>query len=245
MTILFSVVPPPLNLTGSLFWLDPSDLSTLFQEITGASASTPAVVDGVVGTARNKGTAGGYFVASSTTNRPILRQSGALYYLDFSTASTWGADNFRSTVTYPSATQIWISSVLSFPASVGYTMPGIDSGNWYNANEFLPVNSVYWWIYYVIFPYDTPTASYQSTTSVCTYWIDGSNGYIKRNNLSPSAPYAFTGTIGGSSPSVATVLVADAYSGYNNLYQLIIYPTPLVNAAQVITFIGTKAGLTI
>lgn len=63
--------------------LDPSQMGTLFQERTGASATTPAVVNGPVGTMRNLGAQGGYFVAPSDAGRPTLRNSGALYWLEF------------------------------------------------------------------------------------------------------------------------------------------------------------------
>ena len=64
-------------------WLDPSDLSTLFQELTGASATTPSLVGDPVGSARNKGTLGGWFVAPFTSWRPKLRKQGESYYLEY------------------------------------------------------------------------------------------------------------------------------------------------------------------
>lgn len=69
--------------TPAVIWLDPSDLSSMWKERSGASATTPAAVDDVVGTTLNKGSAGGYAVAATDAARPILRQSGALYYLEF------------------------------------------------------------------------------------------------------------------------------------------------------------------
>lgn len=64
-------------------FIDPSQTSSLKQERTGAAATTAVAVGDPVGTAANIGTGGGYFVAPSDTARPILRQSGALYYLEF------------------------------------------------------------------------------------------------------------------------------------------------------------------
>ena len=56
----------PTDLTGLVALYDISDLSTLFVERTGASASTPSSVDGVVGTVLD----------------PILRSAGGLYWLE-------------------------------------------------------------------------------------------------------------------------------------------------------------------
>lgn len=64
-------------------YYDISDLSTLFQERTGASATTPAVVDGVVGTVLDKSGNDDHMIALSNGVRPILRQDGSMYYLDF------------------------------------------------------------------------------------------------------------------------------------------------------------------
>lgn len=71
----------PLSL-APFIWLDPSDLTTLFQERTGASATTPAEVDGVVGTMLDKSGNGRHVIAPSDAARPILRNSGSLYWLE-------------------------------------------------------------------------------------------------------------------------------------------------------------------
>lgn len=71
-------VPPKLIV------LNASDSTALFQEITGASATTPAGVGDLVGTVINTGLLGGYWTAPTTGVRPVLRQTGALYYLEFS-----------------------------------------------------------------------------------------------------------------------------------------------------------------
>lgn len=64
-------------------WYDPSALSTLFQERTGASATTPSAVDGVVGTMLDRSGNGQHVVAPADGSRPILRNSGTLYWLEF------------------------------------------------------------------------------------------------------------------------------------------------------------------
>lgn len=77
--------PQKLFLAGEVgFWFDPSDLSTLFVERTGAAATTPSGVGTVVGTILDKSGNGNHAVAALDAARPILRQDGAgRYYLEF------------------------------------------------------------------------------------------------------------------------------------------------------------------
>jgi hypothetical protein len=73
------------SLTPAAFgvWLDPSDLTTMFTERTGASATTQASIDGPVGTVRNKGTIGGYWTSpDNDSKRPTLRSSGGKFWLE-------------------------------------------------------------------------------------------------------------------------------------------------------------------
>ncbi|MES0811281.1 hypothetical protein ABLO27_17480 [Roseibium sp. SCPC15] len=72
----------PLDLPNTAIWLDPSDLSTMWQETTGASATTLAQVDGIVGTIKDKAR-GLYLTAPSDAARPVLRKVGELYKLEF------------------------------------------------------------------------------------------------------------------------------------------------------------------
>lgn len=64
-------------------WVDPSDLSSMRQERTGASATTAAAVGSPVGSIRNRGSLGGWLVTASDGARPVLRSSGGLYWLEF------------------------------------------------------------------------------------------------------------------------------------------------------------------
>ncbi len=63
-------------------WFDVSDLSTLFVERTGGG-TTPASVNGPVGTVRDKSGGGFHWQALTDSGRPTLRQSGPRYYLEF------------------------------------------------------------------------------------------------------------------------------------------------------------------
>ena len=83
-----------------------ADLSTLFQESTG-SGTTPASVNGVVGTIRDKSGLGNHLQAISDATRGILRQSGSLYYIEFDGAD----DTYRAVNNFT-----W-----AYPAFVGVT----------------------------------------------------------------------------------------------------------------------------
>ena len=66
--------------------LDYTDPTIMYEEITGASATTPASVDGPVGAVAH--TVNGYYsVAPTNAKRPILRYDGSRYYLEFTAAS--------------------------------------------------------------------------------------------------------------------------------------------------------------
>jgi hypothetical protein len=74
---LLPVTPASL---GSPIWFDGSDASTMFQERTGASATTPSGVGDVVGSWKNKGSLGGWATAPADDARPIRRSSGRLEF---------------------------------------------------------------------------------------------------------------------------------------------------------------------
>jgi hypothetical protein len=85
----------PASLSGLALWLDPS--YGLYQETTGASATTPAAAHGdPVGTWKAR--TGQYFTASATTKRPLLQISGAYRYLLFD-----GVDDFLTSAASPFA----------------------------------------------------------------------------------------------------------------------------------------------
>ncbi len=71
---------------GRGFAFAPWQLNTLFQEITGAAAVTPAVVNGPVGTMKSL-VNGWYAVAPNNGARGILRYSMGKYWIEFSTSA--------------------------------------------------------------------------------------------------------------------------------------------------------------
>ncbi|WP_343078783.1 hypothetical protein [Ostreiculturibacter nitratireducens] len=63
----------------ALVWLDPSDLSTLWQDTAG---TIPVTADGQpVARINNKGTAGGFFSQGGASYRPLYKASGGLHWL--------------------------------------------------------------------------------------------------------------------------------------------------------------------
>lgn len=60
-----------------------SEPGALFLERTGASATTPASVDGLVGSIKNHGTLGGWLTAPSDDARPFLRSAAGYRYLEY------------------------------------------------------------------------------------------------------------------------------------------------------------------
>lgn len=73
---------------GPTVLYDISDLSTLFSDRS-ATPSTPASVDGVVGTVLDLSGNGNHLVFPSDAARPILRQSDIYYYLELDGVDDW------------------------------------------------------------------------------------------------------------------------------------------------------------
>lgn len=73
----------PATAIAPKVWFDASDLSSMKQERTGASATTAAAVGQPVGSWRNKGSLGGWAVTDADAKRPILQQRGAFYEVVF------------------------------------------------------------------------------------------------------------------------------------------------------------------
>jgi hypothetical protein len=69
-------------------WYDPSDLASMWQDSGG---TTPAAVDSPVGKLNDKSGNGNHMLQGTASKRPILRNSGGLYWLEFD-----GTDDFMS-----------------------------------------------------------------------------------------------------------------------------------------------------
>ena len=79
----------PKQVSNLITWLDPSDRQTLFQERTGASATTICSLGDPVGTILDKSGNGNHATAPSDGARPTLtKDSTGNIYLDFNKAGT-------------------------------------------------------------------------------------------------------------------------------------------------------------
>jgi hypothetical protein len=67
-------------------WYDPSDLATVWQDNT---RTTPGAVGSAVGCIDDKSGNGFNATQATAGNRPILRESGGLYYLEFDGSDDW------------------------------------------------------------------------------------------------------------------------------------------------------------
>lgn len=72
------------NING--IWYDPSDITSMFQDVAG---TTPAVVDGPVGRINDKSGNGNHAIQATAASRPVLKQLGNVYWLEFD-----GVDDF-------------------------------------------------------------------------------------------------------------------------------------------------------
>ena len=94
---------PPL-VEGLTVWLDPSDISTLFQERTGASASTPATLGDPVGTVLDKSGNGNHATAPSDGARPTLSKDMlGIFYLSFDASASQEMEMPHETIPDPDA----------------------------------------------------------------------------------------------------------------------------------------------
>lgn len=75
-------------------WFDPSDLGTMFQDAAGTTPVTGA--DQVVGLIRDKSGRGNHASQATQASKPILRNAGALWWLEFD-----GVDDFLVTASIP------------------------------------------------------------------------------------------------------------------------------------------------
>lgn len=110
-------------------WFDVSDLSTMF---TDTSGTTPAAVDDAVARINDKSGNGYHATQSTEGKRPILRESGGLYYLDFD-----GTDDGMATgnvdLTGADAVSVFLGALKEGSASRGTV---VEQGN-NEANTFL------------------------------------------------------------------------------------------------------------
>ena len=102
---------------------DLSDLSTLFQDRNGASSTTPAGVGDVLGSILDLSGNNRHAIAPADNSRPILRQDGALYYLEAD-----GVDDFLDFSSFSPVTLIAAYRLAASVNILNYVMGGVQSG---------------------------------------------------------------------------------------------------------------------
>jgi hypothetical protein len=238
----------PLTPTSqAIIWLDPSDASTMWKERTGSPPTTPAVVDDVVGTILNKGTAGGYWRATSDAQRPILRQSGALYYLDFD-----GTDDglySASSVTVGNDGTLAIAAQFdalpNFFCGIGIvsTSGNIFTGpNAFHIGGGATGSNISVWVDGAA---RVPIASSTGTDYVFVAKKSGANLSLARNNGTPVTATITNAAIGAA---ICNVMRTSAGSQANGrMYQGVMAAADWTSGdlSSLWTFMGNKAGLSL
>lgn len=178
------------------FWYDPSDLSTVWQDAAGTVAGA---VDSPVGRIDDKSGNGNYGFQNTASARPVLRQSGALYYLEFD-----NTDDFLQINSYRPTP----SGVLCF--SMGLTCT--DTLGMFFSEEAIGGD-----FFYIFNSGSSNTATAEAAT-INGVWKDGSAAtpITTRGNL-------YTHVIGANSLSAKVTLASDyetsafRFSGYGGI----------------------------
>jgi len=230
----------PIDLFGGgedgVFY-DISDLTTLFEERTGASATTASSVDGVVGTVLDKSGNAHHLTAADDAERPILRQSGSLYYLEFD-----GSDDELSN----SSLSITQAMVMGLAAAIDSSDGGAD--RLFDSDDsarmvFGKQNSTK--LLYGGSPFLQPTDSFPTGDHVWTFIADGSSSSFREDGGSDLA----SGDIGTNGFTGLTL--GSAFSGAENLdgkiYAFVALDRLFTGneRADLETWLGGKIGISI
>ncbi len=226
--------PSGLFVSNTGAWYDPSDLSSMFQLSTGATA--PAV-NSPVGYLGDKSGNGNHALQATVGARPILRQDGGgRYYLEFD-----GSDDFLRaafTIAQPfdrvSAVQqvTWFSGERLFDGVTGIAATLYQSGvspaiQHYNGSAALNNNQLA-----------------LTTNGVVTERFNGASSRMAVNNNA-----YLTGDTGALVPGGVTIAANNGGSeaGAIRLYGVLMIGRALTDAetASLRTYMGAKAGLTL
>lgn len=208
---------------------DPSDAATMFQERTGASATTPSGANGPIGTAKDLSPNNNYATNSQDALRPTLRNSGALWWMEFDGTG----DFIRSTFACPQP----ITQILAWrPVAVGSAFRSVVSSP--STNGMFYANSATYNIYSGAVL--AGMAISDGSDNVITIQYNGlssrfarDNGSYSSGNAGSLAPDGFQLTESGG--NAASMRVYFALS----IGRLLSDP----EIAQMRTYAGAKAGL--
>jgi hypothetical protein len=213
---------------------DASDLSTMRQERDGEDSATAAAVDAVVGSWHNKGTLGGWATAPADANRPTLRSSGGLYWLEFDGSSDYFVleNSFQAGATSMIAAAFTRASagIISNPTGT-QAVPHRSYGvNWYTDNvQYFSLGSSV--------ERAGPTST--STGTFVTAVTHSSASTQLRRNASELDTFSDV-----DSAQATTQIGRHGSTDYHagKLYGIIAAQS-VANLAAIETFLGAKAGL--
>jgi hypothetical protein len=236
-----SFTPSALFAGGALgVWLDPSDMSSMFQD---SAATTAAAIDSPVGKILDKSGNGNHAVQTTAGKRPILRFSGGLYYLEFD-----GTDDCLQIVSCTLPTFIYVcvgaqaTNALPFfieqtanaASNDGFWFYGSSSSTWNfhrSSAGHLAAGVVNW-------AGSSPMVGELAYNGTGTYWLNGtsqSNGTISGTARSDSNVTAALNLFSRNQASVF---------GQGRLYGLTISPVVTTSLqTQNRTAMGRKVGL--
>lgn len=242
-------IPQAIKDTSELkVWLDPSDLSTMFQD---SGQTTPVTTDGQpVGLIKDK--SGNNYHASQSVNaaRPIYRTDGTLHWLDFNgtsqylvivdsnwfntvSATTWivGANISSDSQEYGAVISKINESYNGLALQTSEPLAGRIRAFGFRSNEIKMSGSIDSNTVFTVSFSDNEKLSLSKNKDALN---SGLSGVDKSNINSNSAPF----TIGSLS-------YADLFSKFN-LYCLIITNTKLTNYRDpAIGYVAEKSGVTL
>lgn len=228
-------------------WYEISDLSTLFAERTGGG-TTPASVDGVVGTCRDKSGLDRHLVAPSDAARPILRLSGGVYHLEFDGVD----DTMASASTFTMTSPVFAGVCLTRASAASHGVAQF--GFYQSVNNYAAVSAnassealmqARASAGTALSLATTSTQFANGTTRVLLGRVNTSDGYIQVDSnteiTSSYAGYASPGTAGFVVAN-RNIAVAGKFHGMIAVVNKSMSADDLNNAR---TWLGTRGGLTL
>jgi hypothetical protein len=227
----------PLSLSPAAFW-DVTDTSTLYQERGGGT--TLSVLDGVVGTIRDKSGNGRNLSNSTDAARPLLRSTSG-----YSNAEFDGVDDFLTAAVTGLATPCRIMWALAIPtlANSLYLRGAHTSGG----NEYGLLNGT---TNLTMFSGVTPRSLFPSSPAASTFVVideiwNGASSSIQINTTTATTGTMDTGTLGG------VTFGGNRFGSFQcstlRLVSCIIVSGTLSagDAASLRTYMGAKVGVTL
>lgn len=216
-------------------WYDPSDSSTVWQD---AAGTTPAGVGDPVGRIDDKSGNGNHATQTTSAARPVLQQSGDLYYLDFDGVDDLMVSSaFASPIAQPNTTY-YAYKLDALSAANEYIFDSLDATNrqssYYTLNVFM-------------FGGQGPVQFYTATTDAAVNGILFNNA-SSWNRLNGTQTARSLGTNAFSGITLSCYLGKQAiYCGDLRLYGWVNIDRTLTAAeiTDLETYLAAKSGVTL